>query len=111
MGTVKWVAGLVLALGLAAPAFAQSTNNFGGVNAALLKFEPIDVSQSVAPVPIARPQVVSRRFSLTNILPKFSFAAMSNKPVIGFSQFPSQDGLPGKNYLKSFGFGRLQPIE
>jgi hypothetical protein len=93
---------------LATPAFAQvyRTFGFGSSDVAAIHYEVVDTSQAAAP--IATPQTNNYSFSLANILPKLNF--FSNKTVIGVSQFPSSDGMPGKNYLKAFGFSRAQPI-
>jgi hypothetical protein len=109
MRTGKWAAALVLGLGLAAPACAQTITAFNGMNGItpnMIVNQPVDTSQSV--VPIAQPQLFTHQFSLTNILPKLGL--FSNKSVVGMSNFPSPDGLPGKNYLKAFGYYRPKPI-
>jgi hypothetical protein len=111
MRTVQWVAALVLGVGLASPAFAQRTNTFGGnPDPALIRFEPIFTGQSnvAAPVPIAQPQFFPRQFNLANILP--SISGMTNKRVVGMSNYPSADGMPGLNYLRLFGYHRAQPV-
>jgi hypothetical protein len=101
-----WAGALVVALGLAAPAFAQRV---GTIDPSTIINIPINTNQSVAP--IAQPQLFNRRtFSLADILPNISFGAMSGKRVIGMSTYPTADGLPGKDYLKAFGFHRPGPI-
>jgi hypothetical protein len=78
----------------------------GNVDPTQLTFKPIDTSASV--VPIAQPQTLSTiGFKLINLLPHISFPGA--KPVIGQSQFPTQNQLPGPGYLKAFGFGSGRP--
>ncbi len=106
MRMVPWGAAFLLCLGLAAPASAQWTFTFGGPAPRELQYKVVDTVTSVAPVGTS--QTNNRTFSLANFLPQIS--PMSAKSILGYSQFPSPDGLPGKNYLKSFGFSRAQPI-
>jgi hypothetical protein len=64
-------------------------------------------SSSNAPVPIARPQVLSaRNLSLSSFLGQPTLP--SANPIHGFSTFPSQDQLPGAAYLRAFG-ARVPP--
>src|SRR5947209_15811994 len=60
MRTLVWVAAAVAGLALAAPAKAQMTVTFGGVNPTQTVNVPIDTSSAIAPFP--QPQ-------LTNPLP------------------------------------------
>jgi hypothetical protein len=105
MRRVLW-ASVLLVLSLATPAFAQRNSPYGGIDPRMLRSEVVDTSNPVAP--IARPQLFNRTFSLANILP--SFSSMSAKPILGYSQFPSSDGMPGRYYLKAFGYSRAQPV-
>lgn len=108
MRNVCWLGALLVALAFVAPVKAQTRTflPFGGVSAQEVRSEPVDTSQVAAP--IAQPQTFSRTFSLLNFLPNIS--RFSAKPVVGQSTFPSADGMPGKSYLKHFGFSRGQPI-
>jgi hypothetical protein len=102
----KWLAGLVVALGFAAPSFAQVNNAaFGGVDPRMLQNQPINTSSSV--VPIAQSQFFNHTFSLANFLPNISkFSATSS---MGQSQYPSTYQ-PDVGYFAPFGLRRLTPI-
>ncbi len=102
----KWAAGLVVALGFAAPSFAQvNTASFGGIDPRLMHNQPISTSSSV--VPIAQPQFFNHTFSLANFLPNISkFSAQS---PLGQSQFPSTYQ-PDASFFAPFGMRRLTPI-
>ncbi|HXG11947.1 MAG TPA: hypothetical protein VNK04_19480 [Gemmataceae bacterium] len=103
----KWAA-VVLGLVLAAPAWAQRTVTFGGVDPLKIVNQPIDTSNSV--VPIAQPQRLANvGFSLRNILPRVGLP--SAKPVIGRSLFPTPQNMPGANYLRAFHYQRPQPVK
>lgn len=107
MRNLKWLAAGVVALGLAAPAFAQvNTTSFGGIDPRQVRGQMIDTSHSVAPVPIAQPQIFNHTFSLANFLPNLSMFTGGTSPVIGMSRYPTADQLPGKEYLKAFGYHR-----
>ncbi len=102
----KWLAGLVVALGFAAPSFAQVNNAaFGGIDPRALQNQPINTSASV--VPIAQPQFFNHTFSLANFLPNIS--PFSSSPVIGQSQYPTTFQ-PDVTYFAPFGMRRLTPI-
>src|SRR5262249_27007846 len=104
----KWALVVGLGLLLAAPAWAQRTVNFGHVNPLQIINQPIDTSNSV--VPIARPQTLDNaKFSLKNFLPRPGLPGA--KPVIGRSNFPTQQNMPGFNYLKAFHFQRPLPVQ
>jgi hypothetical protein len=104
----KWAGMMIMGLGLAMPAWGQQSSTFGGVNPTQIVNQPIDTSQSV--VPIARPQrLANAGFSLRNILPRVGLPGA--KPIIGQSQFPTPQGMPGANYLRAFGFQRPVPIQ
>ena len=107
MRTVSWAAALVACLALTSSAKAQrSYVPFGGLDPRAVTNVPVDTSTSAAP--IAQPQFFNRTFSLANFLPNIS--SFSAKPLMGQSTFPTASGMPGKNYLKQFGFSRAQPI-
>jgi hypothetical protein len=108
MRSGKWVLALGFALLLAAPAWAQRTLGFGGVDPAKVVNQPIDTSNSV--VPIARPMTLENaKFSLKNILPRPGLPGA--KSIVGRSDFPTQQGMPGADYLKAFHFRRPQPVQ
>jgi hypothetical protein len=59
-------------------------------------------SKPSGPPPIAQPVPVQpHNTSLTSFLPRIT--SMSAKPVIGLSTYPTEDQLPGADYLKGFG--------
>ena len=95
----KWLAALVLALGLTASAKAQ-------VSPGSLQFVPLSTSNSV--VPIAQPQMFNHTFSLANFLPNIS-SMFSSSPIIGQSQYP-MTYQPDVSYFAPFGMRRLTPI-
>jgi hypothetical protein len=106
MRNLKWLAGLVVALGFAAPSFAQVNNaSFGGIDPRMLQNQPISTSSSV--VPIAQPQFFNHTFSLANFLPNIS--KFSANPVLGQSQYPSMYQ-PDISFFQPFGMRRLTPI-
>jgi hypothetical protein len=106
MRNLQWLAGVVVALGLAAPALAQVNNAaFGGIDPRMLRNQPVSTSSSV--VPIAQPQFFNHTFSLANILPNVS--KFSATPVIGSSQYPSLYQ-PDASFFQPFGMRRLTPI-
>lgn len=109
MRAVTWMAALVLGLVLTTPAWAQKrTVNFGGVDPLGIINQPIDTNSSAAP--IAKPQTNSHpTFSLKNILPRIGLPGA--KPVIGRSNFPTQEGMPGANYLRAFHFQKARPVQ
>jgi hypothetical protein len=104
IGTAAVFVGLLLA----APGWAQTTVTFGGVNPAQIQNKPV-VTPDVAK-PIAAPQLLPQNsFRLSRFLPKITLPAAGH--VFGQSQFPTPANMPGKNYLKSFGFSRPAPIQ
>ena len=108
MGRGKWMGAVALGLLLAAPAWAQRAVNFGRVSPQQIVNQPIDTSNSV--VPIAKPQTLDNaKFSLKNILPRPGLPGA--KPIIGRSDFPTQQNMPGYNYLKAFHFQRPLPVK
>jgi hypothetical protein len=103
----QWLAGLVVALGFAAPSLAQvNTASFGGIDPRALRNQAINTNSSV--VPIAQPQFFNHTFSLANILPNIS--SPSATPIIGQSQFPSTYQ-PDESYFQPFGMRRLKPLK
>jgi hypothetical protein len=102
----KWLAGVVVALGFAAPSFAQVNNaSFGGISPAALRNQPISTSSSV--VPIAGQQFFNHTFSLANFLPNIS--SFSANPVIGASQYPTTYQ-PDLSFFAPFNMRRLTPL-
>jgi len=102
----KWLAGVVVALGFAAPSFAQVNNaSFGGISPLALQNQPINTSSSV--VPIAKPQFFNHTFSLANILPNIS--GFSANPVTGMSQYPTTFQ-PDISFFAPFQIRRLTPL-
>src|SRR5262245_835777 len=103
---IYWsLSAISLALVFSRPAMAQRALGFGASPTQITN-QPIDTSNSA--VPIASPQVFNRSFRLVDYFPKFSFSA---KPTIGRSNFPTFGQLPGKDYLKAFGYNNFQPIK
>jgi hypothetical protein len=106
MRNLKWLAGLVVALGFAAPSFAQVNNaSFGGIDPRLLQNQPVSSSSSV--VPIAQPQFFNHTFSLANFLPNIS--AFSASPMTGTSQYPSTYQ-PDLSFFAPFNMRRFTPL-
>ena len=102
----KWLAALLLALGLAAPSSAQVNNaSFGGIDPRMLRNQAVNTSNSV--VPIAQPMFFNHTFSLANYLPNIS--SFSNSPIIGQSQFPTTYQ-PDISYFAPFQMRRLTPL-
>jgi len=96
----------VVALGFAAPSFAQVNNaSFGGIDPRLLQNQPVSTSTSV--VPIAQPQFFNHTFSLANFLPNIS--AFSSSPTTGTSSYPSSYQ-PDMSFFAPFQMRRLTPI-
>ena len=103
-----WLAGVGAGLLLAAPAWAQTALTFGGVDPTKIVNQVIAIPDTSRP--IAQPQqAASTGFSLSNILPTIHLP--SAKAIFGQSIFPTQQNLPGKNYLKAFGNSKPQPID
>ncbi len=102
----KWAAGVVVALGFAAPSFAQTNNaSFGGISPLALRNQPVNTSSSV--VPIAQPQFFNHTFSLANFLPNIS--GFSANPVIGSSTYPTSFQ-PDLSFFAPFQMRRLTPL-
>jgi hypothetical protein len=108
MRTTVWWAAVLGAAWLAVPAHAQTTFTFGGADPTHIVNQPVTVP-GVAEQPIAGPMQLSSIFhSLTSILPQVSFPSAT--PTIGHSTFPTPSNMPGKDYLKHFGFSKPRPV-
>jgi hypothetical protein len=105
----KWItpAAFVLVLALASPALAQQAKGFGGVNPANIVQMP--VGQAGATSSIATIPLFDHSIHLRDFIPHIS--PISNRPVVGQSNYPTPDNMPGLNYLKAFGFYRPQPVQ
>jgi hypothetical protein len=101
-----WLAAVVLGLGLARSAPAQTVNfgSFGGGWSGGIVNQPVDITTS--PVPLASPLYRPNRI-ITN---SYSFmpqsTRMAGKPVWGGSSFPTPTQLPNPTYLQSFNYFR-----
>jgi hypothetical protein len=103
----QWLAGVVVALGFAAPSFAQVNNaSFGGIDPRALRNQPINGSSSV--VPVAQPQFFNHAFSLANFLP--NLAPFSSSTNMGQSQYPTTMQ-PDASFFAPFGLRRLTPLQ
>jgi hypothetical protein len=70
--------------------------------------QPIVVPNAAKP--IAQPmQLSATRFSLVNMMPKLHFPG--NSIIHGQSIFPTPKNMPGKAYLKQFGYQRPPGIK
>jgi hypothetical protein len=108
----RWVglAAGVLLLATGASARAQNRGPiffFGGVDPTNLTFQPVNTA-SASVVPIAQPETRSFSSKLIDLLPKIPFPGA--KPVIGQSQFPTEDQMPGANYLRAFHIRMARPV-
>lgn len=107
-----WSAAAVAVLAVTAPVGAQ-TAGFGGVDPTKIQLKPITVPDAISQRPIAQPQnlqpFLQTRRRLVDYLPRISFPV--NAPVHGQSIFPTPQNMPGKNYLKAFGYQRPPGIE
>ncbi len=107
MRTVGWIAALVLGAGLAASAPAQ-TLSFGGNRTTVF----VNRATAIPDVarPIALPQLrQNTSFSLTDLIPKVLLP--SPQSTFARSTFPTPAQMPGKEYLKAFGFQVPKPIK
>jgi hypothetical protein len=95
----SWIAAMVATPLLALPAMAQTTFTFGGA-------DPTKIVNQ----PIAIPQTTDTSFSLSNLFPRFSLLPGA-KTLFGQSAFPTQKNMPGKGYLRNFGYQRPQPVD
>ncbi len=104
----QWLAGAVVALGFAAPSFAQVNNaSFGGIDPRALRGEPV-TTNSASVVPVAQPQFFNHTFSLANFLPNLSpFSSTTN---LGKSQYPTTMQ-PDIGFFAPFGLRRLKPLQ
>ena len=106
MRAVQAMAAAFLLVWLATPAGAQTLSFGTSYLPQQIHYEPVDTSQAAAP--IAGSQTFNTTFSLSNFFPTLNI--LTGKQYIGASQFPGKDNMPGKSYLKQFGFYRAQPI-
>jgi hypothetical protein len=96
-----------LAMAVVSPAMAQTAKGFGGVNPTSIVQQPITTSPfntSISAIPL-----YNHSIKLSDFFP--SIGSFSNKPTFGRSNYPSQDDMPGLNYLKAFGYFRPQPAK
>ena len=101
------VLALGLGLALVMPVQAQRKVSFTGVDPTQIVNQPINTINAAGS--ISTSQTVSTGFSLSKFFP--SFGLPSNKPVIGRSVFPTNGQLPGRDYLKAFGWNNFQPFK
>jgi hypothetical protein len=107
MRTRFWLLGLGLGLALANSAQAQQRSIFLGVDPTKINNQPINTNNASAS--IATTQTVSTGFSLSKYFPSFSMSG--SKPTIGRSNFPTFGQMPGRDYLKSFGWNNFQAFK
>jgi hypothetical protein len=108
MRTRIGVTALGAGLLLAAPAWAQVALTFGGADPTKIINQPVNTANSA--VPIAQPQNLGSTFrALLDFMPKIQLPSANS--VHGQSVFPTPSQMPGKNYLKQFGFQRAVPIQ
>jgi hypothetical protein len=106
MRTHLWLAGVAVALAAAGSASAQQALTWGPV-AGPLVFQVANTNASA--VPISGPMLVDNKFSLSSIFARVG--NITNGHIFGDSAFPTQGQLPGKDYLKAFGFQRPPRIQ
>jgi hypothetical protein len=99
------LAAVVVTLGLASSSPAQQVITFGFGNLGPTQNVPITVPPNT---PIASPQTATTKFSLASFFPKLSLPF--GKALFGQSNFPTPKNLPGREYLKAFGYARPGPI-
>jgi hypothetical protein len=105
MRTGRWLAALLLAAGLAGPARAQRAVPWGSNNAPI---QYVVVGPNGTKQPIASPQQLgASKFSLNSFF--HTPSTFSANPVHGHSVFPTQDQMPGVDYLKLFRYRRGKP--
>jgi hypothetical protein len=101
-----WLAAVVLGLGLAGSAPAQTVNfgGFGSTWSGGIINQPTDVSTS--PVPLASPLYRPNRtaFNTYSFMPQTS--RLNNTRVQGYSAYPTPTQMPGMQYLQSFNYYR-----
>jgi hypothetical protein len=107
MPTRLWVAAAAGLL-LAAPAWGQHAVSFGGADPTQIVNQPIAIPGTG--LPIAQPQTLgATSFSLANYLPSISMPSASS--IFGRSSYPTAANMPGKDYLKYFGFQKAVPVQ
>jgi hypothetical protein len=77
----------------AAPALAQRSLGFGSANRSPTVNQPIDMSNAVAPAPIAQPR---RMFGLENFFSRVTLPGMS--PRVAVSPLPPASAFPSTQY-------------
>jgi hypothetical protein len=103
-----WAGAAAAGLLLSAPAWAQTTTSFGGADPTKIVNQPIAIPG--VGQPIAQPQTLSSSgFSLANFLPSFSLPSADS--IFGRSSYPTAANMPGKDYLKYFGFQKAVPVQ
>lgn len=102
-----WVLALGIGLAFAMPAQAQRRSGFGGVDPTQIVNQPINTTNAAAS--ISTTSTASTGFSLTKYFPSFSLSG--SKPTVGQSNFPTFGQMPGRDYLKAFGWNNFQPFK
>jgi hypothetical protein len=106
MHTRSGIAAVAAGLLLAAPVWAQHTVTFGGADPTHIINQPITIPSGG---PIAVPQQLgSTGFSLANLFPHISLPAPF--AIFGKSTFPTAANMPGRDYLKFFGYQKGVPV-
>jgi len=100
-----WLASLVAALAVLGPVRAQSAVTWGkGGNAPVVN-QAFAAQNLAAPAPIQMDQQANR-WHLFQLFHNVS--PLSNTRATGYSIFPSKTQMPGREYLKAFGYTRLK---
>jgi hypothetical protein len=102
-----WLLALGFGLALANSAQAQQRSLFSGVDPTKIINQPLNTNNATAS--IATTQTVSTGFSLSKFFPSFSMSG--GKPTIGKSNFPAFGQMPGRDYLKAFGWNNFQAFK
>ena len=100
-----WLGGVLLGMAIAAPAWAQSTQNLlGSLGNFPQANQPIDMSNVIAPVPRSSGPLhlnnVFSSLSLTRLFPTLS--RNPKPPSFGTSPFPAPSTFPSTKYPNSF---------
>ena len=101
MRTSVWLAAVAAALGLAGTASAQSALTWGGTGTSR-QYHIVGTDSTLSSASaIASPQTLSStKFSLSSFF--HTPTPMNNHRVIGRSQYPTYNQMPGADYLKAF---------